>query len=178
MIRIFDNFLADPYARREAALKADYEPVPDPSGALFPGIAQYESDDWAFMQNNLPGKPAYEFFRLTLANDKLPTFIHNDLSMARTTGILFLNEPETEAGGTAFWRHKEQNCDSINPKEDPSQYVADGLDETKWECRRIVEMRFNRLILFDSALWHSPFPRAGWGDSPANGRLIQVYFFP
>jgi hypothetical protein len=62
-------------------------------------------------------------------------------------------------------------------KESVEQMRDDGLDPAKWEQTHLVDWIPNRLFLFPSELWHSPFPREGWGDRPENGRLIQVYFF-
>ena len=37
-----------------------------------------------------------------------------------------------------------------------------------------MPMRFNRLVLFRPLLWHSAGD--GFGDSLANGRLVQLFF--
>lgn len=126
-----------------------------------------------------------EFFRLTLADDVLPTFIHDDAAMARRTGILYLNTQRTCQGGTAFWRHRSSGL-VAHPTDDElavlggdafiEQLRSDGLDESKWEQTGMVEMKWNRLLMFDSRLFHSPYPRQGWGSSVDDGRLIQVYF--
>jgi hypothetical protein len=79
---IFDNFLADFEARRKHALSGHFKPVEAPGG-FFPGINTDAVNDFPFTK-------VLTFYRLTLKGDTLPTFIHNDLAMARMTGILYL----------------------------------------------------------------------------------------
>ena len=170
---VFDNFLDDPHARRKQALESKFEST-EATGVVFPGIARLQTEDSRRIKPYAPHTHCDEFFRLTLNDDRLPTYIHNDAAMARWTGVLYLNE--AGVGGTAFWQHKATR--SIKPTlyHDIEQFQEDGTKPEKWELRFVVEMKWNRLILFDSRLWHSPFPREGWGSSPKDGRLIQVYF--
>ena len=176
-ITAFDNYLRDPHKWRAKALAATYRDV-EATGAIFPNIGEIPPE------MILPGQ--LSFFRLTLPDDILPTYIHNDSAMAKTTGILYLNLPSQCEGGTAFWKHKESGLTSAPTPADlevlgadyVQKLVEDGLQEDRWEQTGLVDMRFNRLLVFDSALWHSPWPRKGWGSDISNGRLIQVFFLP
>lgn len=181
---ILDNFLAFPEKRRDEALQADFRPFND-HGAIFPGIHRtFHDEDLTKLSRSIDlitdfqEADSLNFFRLTLEKDVLPTYIHTDVSMAKLTGILYLN-PDDRPSGTSFWRHKELGLTQLPDNYDPTLYQKlekEGLDETKWEFTYRVQMKFNRLVLFDSSLFHSPWPRAGWGDSPRDGRLLQVYF--
>ena len=51
----------------------------------------------------------------------------------------------------------------------------DSNDPSKWEAIMTVPMRFNRLAVFRPWFWHSG--TEAFGDSPENGRLIQLLFF-
>lgn len=182
---MIDNFLFYAEHRRVQALDAKFTPV-DAGGLIFPGISPLKTNDILSMPlADARWAKATEFFRCTLAGDVLPTFIHNDTAMAKKTGILYLNPERTCKGGTAFWKHRESGLVAHPSDEELEalggpQYIeklrADGLDESKWEQVGLIDMAWNRLLLFDSRLWHSPYPRAGWGNSIETGRLIQVYF--
>lgn len=182
---MIDNFLFYAERRRVQALEAKFDPV-DAGGLVFPGISLLQTNDVHSMPfSNTRNKKVQEFFRLTLEDSNLPTFVHNDTAMATTTGILYLNQKRQCAGGTAFWKHREtgliahptpEQLDALGGTAFLQQLVADGLDESKWEQIGLVEMEWNRLLLFDSALFHSPYPRKGWGTTVEDGRLIQVYF--
>lgn len=164
---VIDDFLSDYKQRRAQALSGQFAPHDAPGGS-FPGINTQAVNDFPYAR-------VQTFYRLTLTDDALPTFIHNDCAMARTTGVLFLSEG---TGGTAFWTHKASGSTGAHELDLPiERYHADSFDERNWRLRRVVAWQPNRLVLFPSELWHSPYPRNGWGASPETGRLIQVYFF-
>ena len=48
-------------------------------------------------------------------------------------------------------------------------------DRSKWEPTFSIPMRFNRLALFRSYLWHDAGP--SFGTTKENGRLILPWFF-
>lgn len=55
----------------------------------------------------------------------------------------------------------------------------DGLHEDRWALNGLVGMKFNRLLVYPTCLFHSRYPRqlTGFGDTPATGRLIWGCFF-
>ncbi len=91
--------------------------------------------------------------------------------------------------GTEFFRHKRLGTDraaiyahemaAIGAKtyREAAEPIiaADSADLTKWEHVMTVPMRFNRLILLRPWLWHAA--GRSFGDSLANGRLVQLFFF-
>lgn len=185
-IKIIDDFLGKQLeARRYHATHRNFEEVAA-TGVSYPGIARLPiipALDYSLIERKL-GRFAHSetFFRLTTPTQKLPTYIHNDLALADVTAILYLNRQVK--GGTALWRHRESGLTSAPTDTDLQRLgldymrklIEDGTDESKWEQVELAEMKFGRLVAFPSGLWHSCYPRGGWGESPEDGRLIQVYF--
>jgi hypothetical protein len=130
----------------------------------------------------------FGLFRLSFLGDPGESFIHFD--PAGWAGIVYLNEPAHCAGGTALWRHRATGLEQF-PFESwanygfPSQLEAwksmvrvDGNDVGKWDLVQFVPARYNRLLLFNSQLFHSHMPRQNFGTSIETARLIQVFFLP
>lgn len=173
------------YYRSLNAKNSEYGDV-SATGLSYPGI------------HHLPFAPVYDsitlrqnlgtiesidtFYRLTTPSMNLPTYIHNDTAMADVTGILYLNREGR--GGTALWKHKESGLISTPTQTDldrlghdyMTKLTEDGINESAWEMRELAEMEFGKFVAFDSNLWHSCYPRGGWGTTPEDGRLIQVFF--
>lgn len=169
MIQVIDNWHPRPDALRKFALEQNYETVVS-EGVEFPGIAKFEAlkGDWALLHEKATGKyqipagPRTSSFRLYMKGQKQNTFIHWDQGMGRYSGILYLNP--VSQGGTAFWTPRKDGAD-------PSS----ALD---WDMNCWVEAKWNRLLLFDSSLWHSRWPlEVSEGTTPETGRLIQLFFF-
>lgn len=159
MIRVIDNYHPDPATLRAIALRGKFHTEPQ-GGAYFQGIQVSEGADWGRLHALAEIPPKFivptgqEFFRLYTKEMEHPTYIHTDDSMARFTGLLYLN-PEPQ-GGTAFWDKRD------------GEWV-----QTAW-----IESKWNRLLLFDSRLHHSRYPEdITEGLTPETGRLIQVLFF-
>jgi hypothetical protein len=116
--------------------------------------------------------------------------------------VLYLSRPEDCQGGTSFWRHRRSGLEYAPQKDDPrsaallepfaardewhliSKMMKDGLAEvgpgyiTKsngcWERIDVVEMRCNRLVMYDGRLFHSVHvPRPDWQPDPDRPRLTQ-----
>lgn len=178
-LTIIDSWLRDPVERRNQALQKQYKKdSTEGAGAEYEGIARTELDPEDGIGD------CETFFRLTLPQYTQPTFIHNDAALCRSTGILYLNDtPYIMQNGTAFWMHKESGLLRAPTHADlkilgpdyMTKLIEDGLDESCWEMTEFCPMKFNRFLMFDSSLWHSCYPRGGWGTDVNNGRLIQVY---
>jgi hypothetical protein len=161
LIQIHDNFHADPHTLRAHALDGKFSPI-EQGGAIFPGF-QLTEVIGADALAKLVGKPVanlQQAFRLYKPGDAQPTFIHQDGALASHSAILYLEPPRNSVHGTDFW----------NPKKDG----ANPMDDADWTLSLSVPGQFNRLIIFDSQLWHSRFPRH---LSPSQSRLIWVAFF-
>lgn len=164
-MHIIDDFLEHPYIEREYAIRNHKENSP------IKGVT--------YTKGGLKGMPCIsEFYRLTLKGEEA-LFIHTDAPVSRTTVILYLNTPTQCLGGTAFYRHLPTGLEALPPDASPelmARLARDGHDRSKWVVTEACNMAWNRLLAFDSARFHAPFPATGWGDSPETGRLIQAWW--
>ena len=94
-----------------------------------------------------------------------------------------------DEGGTSFWRHNTLKYENIPKTDFEAQHhgwptykecwwtmvYGDGLDRDKWTRHFLCPMKYNRLVLFRTHLWHSH--NYNFGDSMENGRLVQLFFF-
>lgn len=178
-----DGFCFLPDARRIEALKVNYG-VEKATGLEFPGIAVVPKVSQLDLKR-FPGpkpKSVDTFFRLNVPSMAQPTDIHTDNAMATRTAVLYLSHKNI--GGTAFWKHKESGLTRAPTQADlqvlggdyMNKLREDGIHRERWEQVALAEAAFNRLVVFDSALWHSSFPGSGWGTNAKDGRLIQVFF--
>ncbi len=81
-------------------------------------------------------------------------------------GLLYLNLPEDCRGGTGFFRHRPTRIEHVaggRLPEDISQQFIDSRrtgyirGTTKyWELIHVVDMRFNRLVVYNGSVFHSP----------------------
>ncbi len=202
---VVDDFYPDPAAIRRDALAVPYGPAGDGSypgqnsvrGYCTPAIMQAFS---VILGNEVRATSEWSngHFRLSYADSAYRQDIHHD--PIAWSGIIYLNPPEQCCGGTAFWRHKASGTDDqptmvqrivdglwrvdgVEPGDLPAarRWVRaevterQGLDRSLWEQSSRVVMRFNRLVLFRSANWHSHL--VNFGSKPEDGRLIQTFFF-
>ena len=82
-------------------------------------------------------------------------------------------------GGTAFWRHKATGAHRIDPGDIAlfEQVKGDWADAAKWEQSGLAEMKLGRMVIYESALFHSRWPFAAFGTDYDSGRLVAVAFF-
>ena len=115
-------------------------------------------------------------FRLNYEGELPNTNIHSDMGWGTHALVLYLSEG---ISGTAFWKHKETGESRIDPGDaELFDKIKDSWDnEADWEMERLVDMKFNRAVIYESALFHSRYPFTGFGSDPETGRLIAVAFF-
>jgi hypothetical protein len=102
--------------------------------------------------------------------------VHYDSTFGECAFVLYLSAPGTEVGGTAFWRHKSLGDNSLTP--DNSMRINQDLTRrSAWEIESLVGMRYGRGVLYPANMIHSAYPQEGWGDGPANARLIWTALF-
>lgn len=191
MIHVVENFLADAKAEREKALAATYVDM-DHNGLDYKNISLHHdeaAENKLRLLLNCPGGAFETFYRYYKGNESHSTWIHTDIEIGHHSAILFLNEPKNCKGGLAFWRHKTYGwhrqptapeLDALGIKDTPEFWATlhqDGLDPFKWELVEYTPMAFNRLVLFDSHLFHSRYPKETTGEGPETGRLIKTFFF-
>lgn len=173
-IRVFDNFLPNPEAYREAALDMSFQSFHF-EHCVFHGIATLPLDGPVTMRirEMFPfAYPTLSFFRKSPAGQVEPHFIHTDADMGKWSAILYLNPTPPAGDGTAFWTHTEtQAIESSEPHERSDE----GRTTAGWTLRRTVEAQFNRLAVFPSTLFHSRSIYGNWGRGD-DARLTQVVF--
>ncbi len=115
-------------------------------------------------------------YRLNFGGELPNAAIHSDLGWGTHALVLYLSEGE---GGTAFWRHKATSAHRIDAG-DVELYErvrGDWDDAKKWDRIGLVPMTLGRAVIYQSALFHSRWPFAAFGDDAESGRLIAVAFF-
>lgn len=173
-ITIFDNFLDDIDRYREHALSLEFKSY-DFGHCVFHGIAV------GGRSAELPGEitrilpnltPSLTFFRKSPEGQVEPHFIHTDIDMGDWSGILYLNPEPPKGDGTTFWTHKgTQSIKSLTPHERSEE----GNTPSHWEPRKVVQAKFNRLLMFPSSYFHSRNIHENWGEGES-ARLTQVTF--
>ncbi len=130
---------------------------------------------------------------------RVPHFDDADLA-----GVIYLNPPEQCRGGTGFYRHRasglERFPENIGPRlasfmrkhgilsrEELIEWVlaSPGLprrgfiteSNEEWELTKLVQMKSNRLIMYDARLFHSGYIRErDFGERLETRRLTQAFF--
>lgn len=152
-IQVLDDVLPDPHAYRIEALAQPFKDVtlgPD----TFRGIAACPRGDLAAVAETACGaSPVLSFFRKSPEGQREPNYVHSDEMMGRFTAIYYMNPEPADGDGTIFWER-------------------DGDD---WRPIRLVEAKFNRLLIFDAILPHSRALIDNYGQGDGS-RLIQVVF--
>lgn len=192
---VIDDFLQNADQLREVGLRLNYPDLP----SYFPGrnsVERINVDGLTELVSQVTGETllpviddySHGKFRIALDGDKGEGDIHFDFR-ATWSGVLFLSRPEDCQGGTEFFRHIPTGTDQApaSPAEltalgftDHNDLVErvvmqDGILRHKWAREMEVPMRFNRLVLFNSWLWHTAGPC--FGQTIENGRLIYLMFF-
>jgi hypothetical protein len=191
---VVDDFLADPFELRNAALRMTYPP----QDGAFPGRnsqERIEIEGLVPQVSRIVGErlvllsppQSHGKCRVTMASDVGRSTVHVDQS--HWSGILYLSLPEHCQGGTGFYRHRRTNTERgpLNDRELAAMGYAsmadmhrdiiekDSNDPGAWELTMQVPMRFNRLLLLRPWLWHTAGP--GFGDRLENSRLVYLMFF-
>ena len=194
---VIDDFYADPFQVREAALGLNY-PEP-PADVYYPGCTSREAllpsnSDEMFqfiLREPVTGakNSTHGHCRYSLAGAHRPAEVHIDPGKC-WAGIVYLTLDKDCRGGTDFFRHKAHGTDRapITDEEAKEIYGMDTCKEAvrkliyddghhldRWDHLMTMPMKFNRLALFRPWMWHTS--GVDFGDSIENGRLVQLLFF-
>ncbi|MEL7110116.1 MAG: DUF6445 family protein [Pseudomonadota bacterium] len=193
-LMVIDDFLDNPLAAREQALKLGY-----PTGTQrgnYAGttserplkISQVSESVSKRVNYRLKGADGtlHMHTRLTLRGDKGRTGVHID--PCYYSGILYLSLPEHCKGGTDFYEHRKTKLDRVPNR--PADLMAAGYPSVnafvegvvnkdtfraeRWTRAMRIPARFNRLILFSPWMFHNAGP--GFGTSLQDGRLVCLLF--
>lgn len=193
-VAYFDNFYPDGELVRKIALDGEYEPVQRCFTGLefrcpgFPMVLVYER---AATLTRIPlhydsRRPAV-FRALTEEQDRRKIKqVHIDrMGLAC---VICLSENKGPDPYTSFYRHKTTGLTGIGdrravwraaaaagvrPKTLLRRLDADGADLDRWVRESEIPYRFNRLIVFDSNLFH--VAGGGAGDSRETAKLTQNF---
>ncbi len=171
-IRVFDDVLADPLAYRAGALAQPYGSVTQ-DGETMHGLAACTYAEIPLRLSMQLGIDVHlTFFRRSPEGQEEPTFIHSDASMGEVTAILYLNPEPPHGDGTTFWERLSTGARDGEWDEATARAARDRALWTPWKH---VDARFNRLLVFQSDLYHSRGLIANHGTEQ-DPRLIQVAF--
>lgn len=116
-------------------------------------------------------------------------------------GLVYLNPPDQCFGGTSFWRHRATGLEVALGSSDQAASMAKGATSTAaelvktaarddpgtgyligsndtWEMTQILEMRFNRFVVYSSNIFHSPlYDERDFGTTLDTRRLTQNLYF-
>lgn len=194
-IIVVDNFYENPWELHQSAINAEYETSQDGN---YPGrntIRSFFNEEAHKKICQLLGRkvvPSEETscgcFRSVLEGEKGKLTVHSD-SFDDWAAVLYLTLPSQCEGrpGTSFYIHKQTGLDHFPTETEMKLYGWTNLWEVKqgfstidsnnpdaWIKYSSVYMKYNRLVLFDTKLWHST--EDGFGDNLNNSRLIQLFF--
>lgn len=195
-IIIVDDFYDNPQEVRDRALSVEY---PEPEGGYtYPGKnskgSYYNDEVHGAFEKLVKGglNPADQngYFRISLEGVKHKQDVHVDPGWD-WGAVIYLSKPEDciAEGGTSFWRHNDLHWDWCpNDDEHAQAYgyptykeawwttvYGMGQNREEWTRYMLCPMKYNRLVLFRTRLWHSH--SENFGDTLENGRLVQLFFF-
>ncbi len=192
MIRIIENFCPFIDEVRESALQSGFGTWAPSKGEV--GSSNYEGMNFwgkhSLMIHSLGGhigKPAFPntmFFRVTNKETE-KAYVHSDRESGSFTCVAYLSK-HTERSGTGFYRHKETGMTHMPSfeqlRENPALFdqlkreMVEGSDDV-WELTDFVKGDYNKAVIFDAPLFHSRFPKNGFGETSESGRMVWVSHF-
>lgn len=175
---IIDDAIPDAAGLRAEALRAPFIDWPGYDGQVYKRVALV----------NVPGlQAAIEAamgpvdmlgmgYRLNYGGELPNQAVHSDLGWGTHAAVLYLSDGP---GGTALWRHKATGTERIDAGQADllERIGSDWDDASTWDQIGLAEMKLGRLVIYESALFHSRWPFAAFGNDPESGRLIAVAFF-
>lgn len=175
MLVVVDSPGLDPDELREDAIGSEFRDVEIPGDALYKRVAVKEIPSLVcavkeVMREDL--SVVGTAYRLNYGQEMPNTRVHADVGYGDYACVLYLTLPRYCMGGTAFWRNKASNM---------SMYSGGGTDdwdkEEAWEMQDMVSMKYGRLVIYPTNLFHSRWPWRAFGSGIGDGRLIAVGFF-
>jgi len=172
-VLIVDNFLDNPMAEREFALKQDFN-----VDGNYPGhrTKSFATDDDKRMFEELLGKKitywpdtyngSYQY-----VTKSMKSWIHRD--QTTHSAMIFLTPDPAPNSGTIIYEHKTGGTlesDNTDGKFDKDSYNPDA-----WNIMDVAGNRFNRLSIFQGIASH--ISADYFGDCLENGRLFKIFFF-
>lgn len=181
-----DNFLNKFDKFREHLLSLDFKGEVNPEdGVLYPDISS-NIPDYVLeeLRNFVRTKFDVEkyntpFIRRSLKDTPVPHQSHSDRIMGSHSLMFYLSKDKDipKGSGTGLVKHIETGIIKDTGGIISQIAFKDTNCPDKWELYKLIEMRQNRVSIFDADLWHRAEPIGGFGDSTSNGRLVLTWFF-
>lgn len=190
-VQIFDDFLPNPQEFRELALKAPFYDIRGPDQEVYKHINVRPSDEFEPLLSEKLGKRVkvgYSLLRVNYEGEVPNAAIHTDNSYDEFAGVLYLNPPEQCKGGTAFWKNRKYGLTHFPEEADIRKFGKSPMrvytdihnaynNPEEWEQQHVVDMKFNRLVTFETKAFHSRWPIAAFGADTKSARMIVALFF-
>jgi Family of unknown function (DUF6445) len=192
MLRVFDDFLANPDAVRNSAIGSGFGSWRPSKGAI--GSSVYDGMNFygdhaaiieaIYTKAGFVGFPNSMLFRVTNETTER-AYVHSDITAGDVTCIVYLSQ-HADNYGTGFYRHRETGTLFMQPlselAKDPAAFDRLKLEindssEKYWEQVEFVQGKYNRAVVFPSHLWHRRFPEHGFGADIDSGRMIHITHF-
>lgn len=177
-LTVYEDFLPNPDAVRARALASPFEDWPGPDGEVYRRICRTEIPEVRAAVERAMGPVDMlgMAFRLNFLGELPNAAVHSDIGWGTHALVLYLCDGP---GGTAFWRHQGTGSHRLEPGDvDLFEKVRyDWNDLSSWDMRHMISLKFNRALIYESALFHSRWPFPAFGTNAETGRLIAVAFF-
>ena len=192
MIRIFDDFLANPEEVRNSALASGFGSWRPSKGTL--GATAYDGMNFygdhasiietIYKKAGMIGFPNSVLFRVTNETTERAV-VHSDVGAGDTTVIVYLSQ-HPDRYGTGFYRNTRNGSLTMPPiaelVKDQEEFEAlkreiSESGEYQWDEIQFVHGKFNRAVVFKSHRFHRRFPDHGFGTDEQTGRLIWIGHF-
>lgn len=173
-----DNFLQYPDAVRQDALQSSFLDWEGFDGQVYKRVCSKEVPGLRLSLEAAigPVKVLGMGYRLNYEGEEPNQAIHSDMGWGTHALVLYLTEGE---GGTAFWEHMATGTTEIQAGDNQlyQKINGDWDQQDKWAQYYMTGMKYNRAVIYRSALFHSRYPFQAFGSTPETGRLIAVAFF-
>jgi hypothetical protein len=115
--------------------------------------------------------PVNGCFQICVGGDQLVYHVDQQ----EYAGIIFLTPDAPPQTGTSFYRSKNTKKMKLQELDSDIVFKNGYLDSTEFEVVDVVGNVYNRLVLFDSKMFHAA--STYFGTNLENGRLFQLFFF-
>lgn len=191
-VRIIDNFCPNIDAVRESAMQSGFGTWAPNKGEV--GSSKYDGMNFwglhSLMLHSLAqhlGRAVFPnnmFFRVTNKETE-SAYVHSDRESGTHTCVAYLSK-HAERSGTGFYRHRETGMTRMPSFQSLSEHpdffaklkkqMVEG-SEADWELMDFCFGEYNKAVIFDAPLFHSRYPKTGFGSSAEEGRLIWACHF-
>lgn len=176
---VYDDVIKNIDAMRLDALTSDFYDYEAHDGEVYKRVVIKELPDLDEIVRLIMGSDIdmlMSGYRLNYDGEVPNNYVHSDLGFGQYACVLYLCDGY---GGTGFWRHKETGATRIDVGDVElfEKVRHDWNNENAWELEEVVQLKYNRIVVYESASFHSRYPSEAFGQLPENGRLIAVGFF-